>query len=233
MMIRFRDLTVCLGILSSVLSANSQAAVSECSKQIFSKLNDINGTITKVVDGDTVGILFRGEDFRIRMVGIDTPETNFRGKSQGYWGEAAKENLERLLPVGTRIHVELAGEKCDAHGRILGEVTIDGSSLNERQLKEGLAVNYCIYPDEGCREKSDIIREAIQKGKGFFGGKPRLDQLPYQWRDTVRGTAPHRYIGNLRTYKVYRPGSFRSVPVADRIFFETANDVVPPYHLID
>lgn len=202
-----------------------------CSKSQFAKVEEIRGSITKVVDGDTVGILYRGVDYRIRMVGIDTPETHFQGKSQGYWGEEAHARLEKMIPIGTEVRVELSGEKCDSYGRILGEVYAGEVSANEAQLRNGMAVNYCIYPDAGCLEKSDVVWSAIRRGKGIYGAKPRLDQLPYQWRDTIRGTAPHRYLGNLRTHRVYPPGSFRSVPIADRIFFNTEADIRPPYFL--
>ncbi len=203
-----------------------------CSKEEFASISSLQGSITKVVDGDTVGILLRGGNYRIRMVGIDTPETHFQGQSQGYWGDVAAERLTRLLALGTRVRVRLSGEKCDSYGRILGEVFIAEKSMNDAQLISGHAVNYCIYPDEGCLEKSDLVREAIQKGRGFYGAHPRLEQLPYVWRDTIRGTAPHRFLGNLRTHRVYPPGSFRSVPIADRIFFNTEADIVAPYFLV-
>lgn len=237
---RYRNLTFTVGVV--LLSATAWAAPGDpspesirrtCNSQQFSKIHWIEGSITKVVDGDTVGLLYQGGDYRIRMVGIDTPETHFLGKSQGYWGEEAHSFLERLLPIGAPVRVALKGDKCDSYGRILGDVFYRGKSMNDAQLSAGLAVNYCIYPDEGCLEKSDVLREAMKKGRGFYGGKPRLEQLPYVWRDTIRGTAPHRYLGNLRTGRVYRPGSFRSVPIADRIFFNRTEDIQPPYFLAE
>ncbi len=204
----------------------------ECRKEQFQKFSSLAGEVSKIVDGDTIGFLYRGGDYRIRMVGIDTAETHFQGKSQGYWGDVAHDRLSQVLPLGASVKILLSGEKCDHFGRILGEVIYEKENLNNRMLAEGLAVNYCIWPDDGCLEKSDLVRPNTENRRGIFSGAPAVE-LPYIWRDQMRGTAPHRYLGSLRSHEVYPPGSFDKVPAADRVFFNLKKDVAPPYFFVE
>src|SRR5687767_2646396 len=61
-------------------------------------------TVERVVDGDTINLStpVLGTT-KVRLVSIDTPETNYQGKAQQPWGNAAKNYLAQLLPPGTSI----------------------------------------------------------------------------------------------------------------------------------
>ena len=108
--------------------------------------------ILKVVDGDTVdvdidlgfGCWLRNE--RVRIVGIDTPESRTSDKIEKIFGEAAKQRLTSLLSSEAVLmsQVSKMGENMKGKfGRILGDFkTITGEIVTEVLMKEGHAVAY-------------------------------------------------------------------------------------------
>ena len=194
-------------------------------------VNQLEARATLVVDGDTIRILYRNRRFNIRFLSIDTPETHYLGQSQGYWGEKAHEYLAELLPNGTDVTIELDQESCDQYGRILGHVWKDNENINRRMIESGLAVNYCIYPNQlYCAEYASIVEENIREKKGIFGD-PGFE-LPYLWRQRVSGRSSTKFVGNVFSKEVFPPGSLDSVPVSSRIFFWTQSQIEEPYHMM-
>ncbi len=108
--------------------------------------------VIKVVDGDTVDVdidLGFGvwlKDERVRIMGIDTPESRTRDKVEKKFGLAAKARLKELLgatPI-LKTQVGKGGEDMKGKfGRILGDfLTEDGKKCGELLVKEGHAVKY-------------------------------------------------------------------------------------------
>ena len=100
-------------------------------------------TVQRVVDGDTVDLLvdcgfniIRKE--RIRFYGVDAWETRGEERERGL---KAKEFVMDLLPVGSECIVR-TGKEQGKFGRHLGEIYIDGKSLNDMLLLEGHAELY-------------------------------------------------------------------------------------------
>ena len=59
-------------------------------------------TVTAVVDGDTIDVSIEGRDERVRLIGIDTPETKKPDAPIECFGPEASEFTTGLLPIGTR-----------------------------------------------------------------------------------------------------------------------------------
>ncbi len=105
--------------------------------------------VTRVVDGDTIdveldlgfSILMRA---RVRLLGIDTPESRTRDLEEKKRGLAAKDRVKCLLEECD--HIELKSHGVGKYGRCLGEISlpIDGElcSLNQLLISEGHAVAY-------------------------------------------------------------------------------------------
>ena len=103
--------------------------------------------VTKVVDGDTFDcILDLGFDVllegRVRMLGIDTPESRTRDLEEKAYGLLAKDWLYKHIK-GEEIIVQtvVVNEK-GKFGRILGTVLVDGVDINSKMIEEGHAVAY-------------------------------------------------------------------------------------------
>jgi len=108
--------------------------------------------IIRVIDGDTVDVdidlgfqvWIRGE--RVRIMGIDTPESRTRDKTEKAFGLASKARLKELLhgEVILKTEVSKSGEDMKGKfGRILGDFILeDGRRATEVLIEEGHAVLY-------------------------------------------------------------------------------------------
>ena len=108
---------------------------------------EYKATIRRVVDGDTVdvtldlgfNILYNS---RIRLLGINTPESRTRDLEEKKRGLAAKERVKELCPVGSTIMVQTVKDGRGKFGRILGVLWANDVSVNELLVEEGHAVEY-------------------------------------------------------------------------------------------
>ena len=103
--------------------------------------------IRRVVDGDTVDItLDLGFDIlynnRIRLLGIDTPESRTRDLEEKKLGLAAKDRVKELCPVGSTVTVKTTKDGRGKFGRILGEIYVGDVNVNKLLVEEGHAVEY-------------------------------------------------------------------------------------------
>ena len=107
--------------------------------------------IVRVIDGDTVDVdidLGFGvwmKDERVRIMGIDTPESRTRDKVEKKFGLAAKEKLKSLLGNSTVLKTQINKKGEDMKGkfgRILGDFTSDGKKVSKILCEEGFAVPY-------------------------------------------------------------------------------------------
>jgi micrococcal nuclease len=109
--------------------------------------------VLRVVDGDTVdididlgfGIWMHKE--RVRMMGIDTPESRTRDKVEKAFGLASKARLKELLPIGSisvlKTEIDRSGEDSRGKfGRILGDFYIQDKKATDILIEEGYAVAY-------------------------------------------------------------------------------------------
>lgn len=103
-------------------------------------------SIVKIIDGDTFDcIMDLGFDVlleaRVRMYGIDTPESRTRDLEEKKFGLLAKEWLIAHLNDDIIISTELDNEK-GKFGRVLGTVWAEGTNINEKMIEEHMAVRY-------------------------------------------------------------------------------------------
>jgi micrococcal nuclease len=109
-------------------------------------------TVNKVIDGDTVdvdidlgfGIVLTDE--RVRIMGIDTPESRTRNKIEKLFGLAAKQRLKELLSKQCILKTEINKDGEDMKGkfgRVLGDFISDnGRLVTDIMIEEGHAVAY-------------------------------------------------------------------------------------------
>ena len=104
-------------------------------------------SIKKIIDGDTFDcIMDLGFDVlleaRVRMMGIDTPESRTRDLEEKKFGLLAKEYLtEKLATEDLIVTTEVDNEK-GKFGRILGWVWANGINVNKQMIDENMAVAY-------------------------------------------------------------------------------------------
>tara|TARA_B100000424_G_scaffold219712_1_gene178294 strand:- start:2628 stop:3071 length:444 start_codon:yes stop_codon:yes gene_type:complete len=104
--------------------------------------------VTKVVDGDTIDVIIdMGFDImyksRVRLFGIDTPESRTRNLDEKKRGLLAKKYLQEALKAGKTLSIKTYKDnETGKFGRILGDVFIDGKSVNAQMVKDFMAVPY-------------------------------------------------------------------------------------------
>jgi micrococcal nuclease len=81
--------------------------------------NEVLITVLKVIDGDTVDIDINGNTERVRLIGVNTPETKHPTKPIECFGPEASAYLTQLLPKGTHVRIERDIEARDRYGRML------------------------------------------------------------------------------------------------------------------
>lgn len=191
------------------------------------------GSVAGGVDGDTVHVQTRSGTYSVRLLGIDTPETHFMGKSQGVWAEKASAAMKEMLPVGTKVKLEFGATPCDGHGRVLAQLFKGAKGnvhVNAEILKLGLAVNYCVAPEfRYCEDFSRYVQASIDNGTGMFAD-PRVE-LPYDFRRRIGKNEQRSFVGSIQTKIVYGPGNQEKTPTADRVFFYSKSDVKSPYRI--
>jgi micrococcal nuclease len=126
--------------------------------------------VLRVVDGDTVdvdidlgfGMWLHKE--RVRIMGIDTPESRTRDSVEKLFGQAAKSRLESLLGETAilRTQIDKSGEDARGKfGRILGDFVIGDRLVTEIMKEEGHAVDYFGGSKEEIAVKHSANRERL------------------------------------------------------------------------
>ena len=106
--------------------------------------------MVEVIDGDTIDVSIQGRIERIRLIGIDTPETKRPNTPIECFGPEATAFTESLLPVGTPIRIERDTVGRDDFGRLLGYVyrADDGIFVNYEIVRQGFATPLTIRPND-------------------------------------------------------------------------------------
>ncbi|WP_342505776.1 thermonuclease family protein [Sporosarcina sp. FSL K6-2383] len=119
--------------------------------------------LVKTIDGDTIKIKYEGKEQNVRYLLIDTPETNHAQLGKQPFGQQAKERNMELMNSG-KLEIEFdIGERVDKYGRLLAYIYIDGVSIQEKLLEEGLARVGYVYPPN--TRHLDAFEKAQEKAK--------------------------------------------------------------------
>jgi micrococcal nuclease len=103
--------------------------------------------ITRVYDGDSVLCEMGSISIKVRLAGIDAPETSKKKRDPGQpYSQQATKYLAGLV---LNKNVEIKGYGNDKYNRVLAEVFIDGKNINLEMIKQGLAEVYRGKPAKG------------------------------------------------------------------------------------
>lgn len=124
-------------------------------------------TILRVIDGDTIDVdIDLGFDSwlhkqRIRLVGVDTPESRTRNKQEKAHGLLAKKFVQEKLQLG-KVYL-LRTKKKGKFGRYLGEFKVGRTTINKLLIKERLAVPYTGQNKKEIAAAQEVNRLALVK----------------------------------------------------------------------
>lgn len=147
---------IILFIISSLLYPSCESN-NLSGKSLQINLNEINGKVVAIIDGDTYDILLEGnKTVRIRMEGIDAPE-----KGMPFY-KAAKKHLSALC-FGKTIRLEVHDE--DSNDRkIAFSYLEDGRELSHEMLKAGMAWHFIKYNKDKDLAKLESQARELKEG---------------------------------------------------------------------
>jgi micrococcal nuclease len=127
---------------------------------------EMKATVTRVVDGDTFEIS-AGE--KVRMIGVDTPETVKPNHPVEPYGKEASSYTKQLLS-GKQVLLRFDAEPRDRYGRLLAYVYLpDGTFVNEKLVREGYARILTIPPNVAYADLFlQAEREAREQNRGLW-----------------------------------------------------------------
>lgn len=124
--------------------------------------------VTRVIDGDTIDVSITGTSYRVRYIGIDTPETKHPKKPVEWMGkEAAAKNQE--LVGGKLVRLEKDVSETDKYGRLLRYVWVSDLMVNAELVRLGFAKVSTYPPDVKYQKRFlELQREAMQHNRGLW-----------------------------------------------------------------
>ncbi len=179
-------------------------SLSSCEKLIQTENQNNLYEVVRVVDGDTVILNIDGKKTRVRLIGIDTPESVALDKSRNIkQGKIASEYTKQLLE-NKKVRLEYDDEKQDVYDRKLGYLFLDDEFINEKLLKEGMAKLYTKTTNQKYSErlkKAEQYAKDNKKGfwKDFYVNDPNLyiKYIDSKGRGMIKGNI------NKKGFKIY------------------------------
>ena len=138
-------------------------------------------TVVRVVDGDTIVVRIRGENERVRLIGIDTPESVKPNSPTECFGREAAGRTKALLPEGTPVRLVRDIEPRDNYGRLLAYVYREPDDLfvNLALAKEGYATTLTLPPNVAHTDEFvEAARAARERSRGLWGKCSGSGALP-------------------------------------------------------
>lgn len=140
-------------------------------------VEEFNGKVVGVTDGDTITVLVNKQSIKVRLEGIDAPES---GQS---FGTKSKQALSEMV-FGKRVTIKKTGE--DRYGRTLGFVMVGKVDANAKMIQDGWAWHFKKYNDEDRLAKLEV--EAREAKRGLWAESTPL--APWDYR--ARQKAPEK-----------------------------------------
>ena len=132
---------IALGLLVLGLLVLGPLLLGACTTHAPSSASWGNATIISVTDGDTISAMVHGTKEKVRLIGIDTPETKKPDTPVQCFGPEASAYTASLLPAGTEVRLERDVEARDRYGRLLAYVYLasDHTFVNLLIVRQGYA----------------------------------------------------------------------------------------------
>jgi len=128
--------------------------------------------VKRVVDGDTFWVEDGTEKgMKVRLIGVDTPETVHPQKPVEFYGKEASDFVKKMLE-GKKVKLEYDVQEKDRYGRTLAYVYLeDGTFLNAELVRKGYAQVMTIPPNVKFSELFlDLQKKARDRELGLWGG---------------------------------------------------------------
>ena len=126
----------------------------------------LEASLVRVIDGDTLLVSINGEEARVRLIGIDTPESvNPNEEKNNEYGELASAHTKQILQGVTTVYLEFDEQDIDIYDRLLAYVWLDKEKASSVSNVSGYMLQGKILADGYAKDK---IYEPNRKYAGTF-----------------------------------------------------------------
>ena len=154
------------GSLSACRSAPTQPP---STNEILPQNQPIKAKVIRVIDGDTIEVGIEGSLYKVRYIGIDTPEMVHPPEPAEYFSKEASEKNRELVD-GRTVRLEKDVSETDEHGRLLRYIWVGGMMVNAELVKLGYAKAVTYPPDVRYDDLFvQLQREAKEADLGLWG----------------------------------------------------------------
>jgi endonuclease YncB( thermonuclease family) len=131
--------------------------------------NLVQARVVRVIDGDTIDVEINDEEYRVRYIGIDTPELGRDDRAPECFAQAARDkNIE--LVANRSVWLESDVSDVDQYGRLLRYVYVGEVLVNAALVAEGYANTFTLPPDVARAGLfRDLERTAREAERGLWG----------------------------------------------------------------
>ncbi|HUU08983.1 MAG TPA: thermonuclease family protein, partial [Phycisphaerae bacterium] len=150
--------------------------------------------VARIIDGDTIAVMRGGQEVKVRLIGVDTPETVDPRKPVEAYGKEASRFTTNLLQ-GEKVYLvkdPTKAETTDRYGRLLAFVyrAPDGLFVNAEIIRQGYGHAYTQFPFRYMEEFRALERFAREAGKGLWGEVQPVTATPPGRRGPLYGPTP-------------------------------------------
>ena len=129
--------------------------------------------VSYISDGDTFAVIMDGREEKVRMIGVDTPETVKPNSPVECYGEAASNFLKSYLKNQTvRLESDPINQNRDRYDRLLRYVYMkDGTLVNKKIISDGYGFAYLSFPFTKAEEFAAAQKDARLNNRGVWSGQ--------------------------------------------------------------
>lgn len=156
--------------------------------------------VIRVVDGDTLEVSIQGTKEKVRLIGVDTPETVHPTIGEEPYGREASNFTKEKLTDQT-VELEFDVEERDRYGRLLAYVWLDGEMFNEVLLSEGYAQIATYPPNVRYVERFQAAQQEAREAERGLWGIIEEEPVTAQ-RERLESS---NWLGNANSKKFHYP----------------------------
>jgi micrococcal nuclease len=163
------------------------------------KISAVSGVVARVIDGDTIEVRLGERLLKVRLIGMDTPESVHPTVKDECFGAAAARYTRELLE-GKQVNLTFDVERRDLYGRTLAYVWTDDGLFNVEIVRAGYAHSYTVPPN--VRYAEAILRAQRTARRERYG---LWNQCPEGGKAAAAIASDSRPKPNRSCTRDYRP----------------------------
>lgn len=155
---------------------------------LFSTNKNTGHRVIRVVDGDTIIVAYEEKEERVRLIGIDTPESVHNDERKNTDEGKIASDFTKAKLEGKYVDLEFDVERRDQYDRLLAYVWLEDEMFNRVLLEEGYAKTVVFPPNIKYLDDFKILeRQAKEDKKGLWATRDLFDEKTETLGDKISG----------------------------------------------